>query len=70
MIKVIRIINCKKSIYKKKRNNQNFMFQKKEVIKNNFLNSDNAILHRRMIEITIHFKQKIKMVEKMIEVII
>lgn len=46
------------------------MFQKKEVIKNNFLNSDNAILHRRIIEITIHFKQKIKMVEKMIEVII
>lgn len=46
------------------------MFQKKEVIKNNFLNSDNAILHRRMIEITIYFKQKIKMVEKMIEVII
>lgn len=34
------------------------MFQKKEVIKNNFLNSDNAILHRRMIEITIHAEDK------------
>lgn len=46
------------------------MFQKKEVIKNNLLNNDNAILHRTMIEITIHFKQKIKIVEKMIEIII
>lgn len=33
------------------------MFQKKEVIKNNLLNSVNAILHRGMIEVTIHFQE-------------
>lgn len=36
------------------------MFQKKEVIKNNLSNSVNAILHRGMIEVTIHFQAEDK----------